>query len=154
MKIKAFNGHVISQAEDEQEFRQFFTRVDGLNSDDPKRLDVTEKAEWITALRSGIYPQGKNKLRKDGKYCCLGVKCEIDPRVVRTGSRDYGYGLEKSSSNLPLPYAKLLGISRIGSFYIYFTAFDKQYYSTSTLANLNDEGCTFNQIADVIDYFF
>lgn len=33
---------------------------------------------WTDALRSGQYEQGVNVLRtKDGKYCCLGVLCEV-----------------------------------------------------------------------------
>lgn len=32
---------------------------------------------WIDALRSGEYPQGTGQLNKTGKYCCLGVLCEV-----------------------------------------------------------------------------
>lgn len=44
------------------------------------------KAQWVAALRSGKYRQGKGTLRKvddyaitgtDFSYCCLGVLCEI-----------------------------------------------------------------------------
>ena len=54
------------------------------------------KQQWITALRSGNYPQGRGYLRRiddDGKegYCCLGVLCELAvnagvilPAVART----------------------------------------------------------------------
>lgn len=36
------------------------------------------KQEWITALTSGEYQQGKHELRtSDNKYCCLGVLCDI-----------------------------------------------------------------------------
>lgn len=37
------------------------------------------KKLWIEALRSGKYKQGKGKLKRDGKYCCLGVLCAISP---------------------------------------------------------------------------
>lgn len=34
--------------------------------------------EWVAALRSGEYEQGKIHLRSsDGKYCCLGVLCDV-----------------------------------------------------------------------------
>lgn len=33
---------------------------------------------WVTALRSGKYEQGIGQLKtNDGKYCCLGVACEV-----------------------------------------------------------------------------
>ena len=41
-----------------------------------------EKQAWIAALRSGSYLQGKGCLRRDDKFCCLGVLCEIRPNVV------------------------------------------------------------------------
>ena len=43
-------------------------------------MNAEYKQKWLTALRSGKYPQGREKLREDGKYCCLGVLCDIvDP---------------------------------------------------------------------------
>jgi hypothetical protein len=33
--------------------------------------------KWLTSLRSGEFEQGQCALNKDGKYCCLGVLCEI-----------------------------------------------------------------------------
>ena len=39
------------------------------------------KAQWVAALRSGEYPQGKGALRRtiqsEEKFCCLGVLCEL-----------------------------------------------------------------------------
>lgn len=35
------------------------------------------RKEWIRRLRSGEYEQGKGYLCFYGKYCCLGVLCEI-----------------------------------------------------------------------------
>jgi len=32
---------------------------------------------WIKALESGRYKQGTGYLRKDDRYCCLGVACEV-----------------------------------------------------------------------------
>ncbi len=39
------------------------------------------KAEWLAALRSGEYPQGKNQLRTKWGYCCLGVLCDIHAKA-------------------------------------------------------------------------
>jgi hypothetical protein len=35
------------------------------------------KTKWLEALRSGKYKQGKARLKREGKYCCLGVLCDI-----------------------------------------------------------------------------
>jgi len=36
------------------------------------------KAQWVSALRSGKYHQGKNLLRpNEDTYCCLGVLCDL-----------------------------------------------------------------------------
>lgn len=37
--------------------------------------------EWIAALRSGKYEQGKEYLCKGGQYCCLGVACKAVLRL-------------------------------------------------------------------------
>ena len=33
--------------------------------------------KWVDGLLSGEYEQGRGKLNKDGKFCCLGVACEV-----------------------------------------------------------------------------
>lgn len=33
--------------------------------------------KWVKALRSGDYKQGRETLCSDGKYCCLGVLCDL-----------------------------------------------------------------------------
>jgi hypothetical protein len=41
------------------------------------------KAQWVAALRSGEFEQGKTALKtNEGSYCCLGVLCEL---AVREG---------------------------------------------------------------------
>lgn len=53
-----------------------------------KKLDPTFKAEWIAALRSGEFPQGRKYLNRNNEYCCLGVRCELD---VKAGRLDKGF---------------------------------------------------------------
>ena len=64
-------------------------------------MDPGVKAQWVTALRSGEYKQGRGTLHSiepDGSgmpdtYCCLGVLCELAvkagviPPSVPQGSR-------------------------------------------------------------------
>jgi hypothetical protein len=40
-------------------------------------MDPVLKEKWITALRSGEFRQGREVLKRDGTYCCLGVLAEI-----------------------------------------------------------------------------
>ena len=35
--------------------------------------------QWIVALRSGKYMQGRQQLKKEDSFCCLGVACDIHP---------------------------------------------------------------------------
>lgn len=46
-----------------------------------KKLDPTFKAEWIAALRSDEFPQGRKYLNRNNEYCCLGVRCELDVKA-------------------------------------------------------------------------
>lgn len=126
------------------------------------------KQLWITALRSGNFPQGKNVLAyklPDGVtyYCCMGVFCEILPYVERTDSN------ERSFSNIAyvatgdeetvitvLPWTvvdteKLDANNPV----IEYTGRDRHGYTSEriSLAELNDSGFTFNQIADLIERF-
>lgn len=38
---------------------------------------MVTRAEWIAALRSGKYKQGKSRLKRGDAFCCLGVACDI-----------------------------------------------------------------------------
>jgi hypothetical protein len=35
------------------------------------------RKDWLAALRSGKYKQGKIRLRYGDNYCCLGIACEV-----------------------------------------------------------------------------
>ncbi len=41
------------------------------------KMNPEVKAAWTQALRSGEYIQGVGHLVEDGKYCCLGVLCDL-----------------------------------------------------------------------------
>lgn len=46
------------------------------------KLKPTFKKAWVKALRSGKYEQGVGELKgPQGKYCCLGVACQIDKKA-------------------------------------------------------------------------
>jgi hypothetical protein len=46
------------------------------------------KKLWTDALRSGDYLQGKQKLNFDGRFCCLGVLCDL---AVKDGAIPAGH---------------------------------------------------------------
>lgn len=88
------------------------------------------KQKWIKALRSGKYQQGRYKLysrKQYGEYyCCLGVLRHInDPSDERMGKG-------------------VLTIKQLEEFDLSISAQEK-------LARMNDNGYSFNQIADFIE---
>jgi len=112
--------------------------------DDNRELVV----EWLKALRSGDYKQGRGSLCNKNKYCCLGVLCEIakipksvvSSKVLKADIFEY----EGETGYLPHTLVIKLGISKFGSI-------GNTSYS---LAALNDEfGSTFELIADVIESY-
>lgn len=49
-------------------------------------MDAKLKSEWVKALRSGKYKQGKRWLSRGGYHCCLGVLRCIDESVKKHGT--------------------------------------------------------------------
>lgn len=99
-----------------------------------KKLPKAFKNKWVKALRSGKYKQGRKLLRNsiDNTYCCLGVAAEI------AGCYRIKGGWIESKKGMR-------GISKV----------PKMLRGESTiptqLANMNDNGKTFRQIATYID---
>ena len=118
-------------------------------------MNTTIKSQWIAALRSGDYKQGRGWLRTDNYYCCLGVLCDLHSKanpdyreswrlVDDYGTEDcYFYG-EALPFLLPNVVQRWAGI---GCSNPYITVKGNFW----TLARLNDEGCTFEQIAKHIE---
>jgi len=120
---------------------------------------VDKKEEWIAALRSGNYEQGRQSLCSGGKYCCLGVYAELQnvpSEKDGRGFKQYYFNAEQPQTGMPTgSWAREKGfITPEGNFHIDFELFGEKYRATYTLVDLNDTGFTFDQIADVIDYFF
>ena len=104
---------------------------------------------WVNALRSGKYTQYKGKLTNvdTTAFCCLGVACDISNLgtwikldnektcVYSTKSENYGH-----IGELPTEVQEWLGLST-----------STGNHSISNLADLNDEGITFTEIADIIE---
>lgn len=98
---------------------------------------MTPAKKWIEALRSGGYRQGIGRLHSytEGTYCCLGVACEV---ALSNGViEDY----DGSEPVLPVEVRDWLGLS----------CEDGSYYERNLIDHNDNDGWTFNQIADLIE---
>lgn len=134
------------------------------------RLKEPFKTEWITALRSGRYKQTTHYLEtikwsegvKEIANCCFGVACRILPDVAAfegTGLTSFDYHGFQNLKFMPSLLATNLGFAdRTGRFSYEVSTKGATYhdcpYEESSLVTMNDRGFTFDQIADVIEYFF
>lgn len=91
--------------------------------------------QWVEALRSGNYKQGYGQLRKQDKFCCLGVACDIYDKNIWKGLPDK-LGL------LPEHVREWLGLSSNEGYYY------NDHYLTSDNDSLR---LGFNKIADIIE---
>jgi hypothetical protein len=98
-------------------------------------VNVDVKKKWVAALRSGDYTQGHGCLRRDYKYCCLGVLCDvIDPG--RWYGDSYMYGVERASAYLPNKLRENVSLS---------------ISHERILSQRNDLAQTFDEIAEYIE---
>jgi hypothetical protein len=126
------------------------------------KLKKRVKKKWLEALRSGKYEQTSGTLSQDGKYCCLGVLCEV--------AIDSGLNIEKKPRYPSSPHTDLMqydGDTCALPPSVQEWAFLKgkksedpivtvpYHYSNGesefSLANLNDDGHSFAEIADLIE---
>ena len=118
---------------------------------------LPDRDKLTAALRSGKFHQGRASLKRRNfsdncfVYCCLGVLCELQGRLV-PDSRQRSWGdfsptnTAYLSENNPL-YAIFRGLG-----YFPKNVFVKLDGSTfKSLADCNDNGCNFNEIADIIE---
>ena len=115
------------------------------------KTDIADR--WIAALRSGEYEQSHDQLR--GTYgsggfsfCCLGVLCDLHSKETGTPwGTPAAPGANKymgASLGTPLEVARWAGMPRNGHL-------STLVGGVNHLATLNDNRCTFAQIADVIE---
>ncbi len=119
------------------------------------------KKQWVDALRSGKYVQGKRALHilDPTTFCCLGVLCELAVKAGIVNKFDVGYTVfdkpacaygqdelhDLSTQSLPsavMDWANLLHPR--GPEVVISGSYDR-------LTVHNDTGKTFNQIADAIE---
>lgn len=112
---------------------------------------------WTDALRSGKYKQTTGVLQRNERstrgagFCCLGVLCDVlkdhenvKGEWVENQTRyefRYDRNQQSTSAGLPRPVLELTGIKQS------LGRIDNKNF----LAYLNDDGKTFDEIADIID---
>jgi hypothetical protein len=100
-------------------------------------MNADYKSQWIAALRSGKYKQGKHHLRPSSNtFCSLGVLCDlVDPsKWEKRRGRFFTYGNE------------------LDTLYDMFEKIDFSYPNLNELFLMNDKkGKSFKQIANWID---
>ena len=120
---------------------------------------ISRVQKLVDALRSGEFSQGKGHLHTNEGFCCLGVACEIYRRETDLGewvdhkptykafklpekeSHLTGTNIAGVTAILPAEVARWFGFSTTTGI----------YHENSSLANDNDIGKTFAEIADIIE---
>ena len=120
------------------------------------------KALWIKALRSGEYLQGEGALRQEfvdideSLYCCLGVLCDLYARSVENSpawtSGDASEHVRRYGGRESYPPSFVMEWAGLGDEEGSYTLSGNG--GASSLAELNDRGRTFEEIASVIEQKF
>ena len=126
-------------------------------------MDDNIRKQWVDKLRSGKYPQGEGSLRKGENFCCLGVLCElaVEQGVIKSsyiaeGTRGiYVYADEKADDEydawLPPTVRKWAGLQTDEVKLSRARVVGKPGLMALSLTAMNDNGCTFEEIADFIE---
>ena len=104
--------------------------------------DKVQFEKWIKALRSGKYKQTTGTLQDDQGYCCLGVACKV---VVKR-------------KDLKLRYGILIGVfpsRQLSPLWLGNVNFKIANLFGTSLSVLNDDhNYSFNDIADILSFFY
>ena len=110
------------------------------------------KKQWIKALRSGEYKQNQGALRDGDSFCCLGVLCNLHaqahPEIAEKQESKLSYmGSQQLMHREVADWAGIPGHLRVFN----GITVDVKLPSGISLAELNDMGKSFKQIANLID---
>lgn len=108
------------------------------------------KEQWVKALRSGDYRQGRALLFANGCYCCLGVLCDIAP----VGRWEEDISLSTNTGAVFYEVDNTIGCSvpPLGILQWADLGLDPDDDPVTHLVELNDHlNYDFNQIADWIE---
>jgi hypothetical protein len=100
--------------------------------------------KWVAALRSGEYLQARTHLRREYGFCCLGVACDLYAKSHPEADWERRGNLFRfmgELGTLPNPVRKWIGLTDSCGIYNF----------SHFLVTDNDEGKSFNEIADIIE---
>lgn len=109
------------------------------------KMDQELKQNWVDALRSGKYKQARSVLRtKNNEFCCIGVLCDlVDPHAWIL---EHTTGINPSIEGIPW--------SKMGTYLMPPLEWQEEIANQDTLgaySELNDDGASFEEIADRIE---
>lgn len=113
------------------------------------KMNHVVKKKWLRALRSGDYQQGTKYLRStrcgELKHCCLGVLCELflqENNSQKWHQDGEVFYLDGWRGVLPTPVMKWAEL-----------ATTQVKVEETSLVRLNDDGTSFEEIADIIEEY-
>lgn len=112
-------------------------------------MNAEIKQKWLTALRSGDYLQGSNRLRLGDKFCCLGVLCDLHAKETNTAWGFAGFNNDEydgASHTLPKSVRDWAGLGTCSGV--------RPDENAPSLTEINDNGTPFSKIADLIESEF
>lgn len=131
-------------------------------------MNAEIKTQWVNALRSGEYKQGRHALRNlnadgtSGNYCCLGVLCDLHSKA--TGQTWDGNKYLGTNEVVPLAVKEWAGFEEKEAiiatglnasktdYGIYARPIDEDgHESCILLSDANDCGRSFEYIAGAIE---
>lgn len=103
--------------------------------------------KWSKALESGDYEQGKDALRVNNKFCCIGVLCNLHaqehPKFA--AEQDCAESYDGENAIAPEVVINWAGLNSANP------SVDEELYGQPSLAELNDYGDKgFPEIAKII----
>lgn len=105
------------------------------------------KKLWVEALRSGEYKQTTGQLRDNNSFCCLGVLCNLHALAHPDIATKQKYRCKYMGNSYILPNAAKVWAGLKLLYGDEVTIGDH----TTDLADHNDNGRTFEQIAKAIE---
>lgn len=123
------------------------------------------KKQWVDALRSGDYSQGKHCLQdENNNFCCLGVLTDLYIKSHRHSliewSKDISYendipnypALLPVDGKSPTSEPRQFEAERLPDIVAEWSGFNPAFeYNNMDLEDINDDGVTFDEIANIIE---